>query len=237
MMKSRRQPRCPGARGDTADAGFTLLELLTVLALIAVLALLIRGAANTVGQGARATSCLSNLRQLQTASLAYAYDRGGILPDSKNWQANAAYPGSLAPYLHLSNDAAVRSSPSVLTCTASQRMYKSARDYCRTYSINIYAAGSIDGVVKPYQLGRLQRSRRSSSQALYMDGPASVAGGLGYYQTSASPSNISGLAPFVHPHRGSMNVVFVDGHAETLSKHQIDTILPDATHPFWLGDH
>lgn len=218
-----------------AGAGFTLLELLIGIAIIAILASLIYGQVRNTILSAQGISCLNNLRQLQIATLNYASDLGGVLPDSKSWQANADYPGSIAPYLGLSNDTSVRASPSVLTCTASHRQYKSVREYCRTYAMNLYAAGSVNNVVKPYQVGRLQRSNGSSSQALYMDGPVSVIGNLGYYQTSATPSNISGVAPFTYPHRGLMNVVFLDGHAENLSKHQITTILPDATNKFWVG--
>jgi len=231
VMKSSRQKE-----SATRVRAFTLLELLTVLGLVAVLSLLVLNSVRTMSQSAQGVSCANNLRQLHSATMAFASDQDGVLPDSKSWQADAAYPGSLAPYLDLSNSLSAQTSPSVMTCPASHQQLRSPRVYCRTYSINIYAAGSVSGVVKPYQRGRLQRSEFPAAQALYLDGPASTSGKLGYYQTSASPSNIGGVAPFIRPHRGSMNVVFFDGHVEMLSKEQLETVLPDATQRFWMGE-
>jgi prepilin-type N-terminal cleavage/methylation domain-containing protein/prepilin-type processing-associated H-X9-DG protein len=57
-----------------ASRGFTLIELLVVIAIIAILAAILFPVFARAREKARQTSCLSNLKQLGTAALAYAQD-------------------------------------------------------------------------------------------------------------------------------------------------------------------
>lgn len=63
-------PRRPG--------GFTLVELLVVITIIAVVAALILVGLGTVQNSARATKCLSNLRQITLANITYSNDNNGF---------------------------------------------------------------------------------------------------------------------------------------------------------------
>jgi prepilin-type N-terminal cleavage/methylation domain-containing protein/prepilin-type processing-associated H-X9-DG protein len=62
---------------------FTLVELLSVVAIVASLIALLLPAVGAVRQRARTTACLSNLRSLQQASLAYSADHSGWLIDAR----------------------------------------------------------------------------------------------------------------------------------------------------------
>ncbi|MBC7529873.1 MAG: DUF1559 domain-containing protein [Chthonomonadaceae bacterium] len=69
--------------------GFTLIELLVVIALIAILAALLFPVFARAREKARQTDCLSNLRQIGSASLIYAQDYDEHLPRWVLMTANA----------------------------------------------------------------------------------------------------------------------------------------------------
>lgn len=63
--------------------GFTLIELLTVIAIIAVIAAIIFPVFSRTQEAGRATSCLSNLRQLGLAIQLYTQDYDDTFPMSR----------------------------------------------------------------------------------------------------------------------------------------------------------
>jgi len=60
--------------------GFTLIELLAVIAIIAVLAAVLFPVYGRARERARATACLSNMRQVAQAVMMYAQDYRGRYP-------------------------------------------------------------------------------------------------------------------------------------------------------------
>jgi len=60
--------------------GFTLIELLTVIAIIALISAILLPTFSRVSEGARATTCMSNLHSLYVAACAYRDDNGGYPP-------------------------------------------------------------------------------------------------------------------------------------------------------------
>ena len=67
--------------------GFTLIELLVVIAIIAILAAILLPVLQQAIQRAKATSCMNNMKQLQTGSILYASDNNDSLP------GNEGHPG------------------------------------------------------------------------------------------------------------------------------------------------
>src|SRR5687767_5245897 len=61
-------------------SGFTLIELLVVIAIIAILAAILFPVFAQAREKARSSSCLSNMKQLGTATIMYAQDYDGSYP-------------------------------------------------------------------------------------------------------------------------------------------------------------
>ena len=83
---------------STLNRAFTLIELLVVIAIIAVLAAILFPVFARARESARRTSCLSNLRQLNTAFALYAQDVDELLPAATDGFPGAGLSGGWVYY-------------------------------------------------------------------------------------------------------------------------------------------
>src|ERR1700687_4951744 len=85
----------------TKRSGFTLIELLVVIAIIAILAAILFPVFAMARETARATSCLSNCKQIGTSLRMYLDDYEGAYPFS--WFNGADYGFDVALYPYTKN--------------------------------------------------------------------------------------------------------------------------------------
>ena len=88
-MRERRQER---AQRCATQQAFTLIELLVVIAIIAILAALLLPALAKAKEKAKATSCLSNHKQVSLAAMMYADDSRGMFTPLWVQPGNPVFP-------------------------------------------------------------------------------------------------------------------------------------------------
>jgi prepilin-type N-terminal cleavage/methylation domain-containing protein/prepilin-type processing-associated H-X9-DG protein len=98
-------------RSNTRRSAFTLIELLVVIAIIAILAAILFPVFAQAREKARQASCLSNLKQIGTATMMYVQDYDerfpfndnqnteNALPDGRRYRGMNQWPLQLFPYV------------------------------------------------------------------------------------------------------------------------------------------
>lgn len=236
-------PLPPKGRPPRARGGFTLVELLAVIAIVGVLAAIVIPVVGSVRETARAGTCVSNLRQIGTATQLFASEYKGILPgigktvptasaswhDVLNARVFGSRLGSLNGTLQRSGDTPVAGQ---IYCPSMQPFGTAVRGP-RAYGMNTYTVDQnltsnprvVWGDVLDYQKGLpVARFSTPARTVLVLESersgdlvqPTAPFGQITPGDGTGTPAWSANSEFYAFRHKGRMNVLFMDGHVESL---------------------
>lgn len=201
-------------------SGFTLIELLVVIAIIAILAAILFPVFAQARDKARATACLSNMRQVGTALLLYVQDYDEVNPprntdvaDFNNPAVAARTPnflGSLTPYTKNKGIYFCPSVPyNVTSPTSNQRITEFSE---ASYLGNAVVMGqSIAAIPNPADIVYIHELYDKRGMAFLR--PLRQSNGKYIYWHFPRP-NAPQKENYSYVHMEGGNVTFNDGHAK-----------------------
>jgi len=212
----------PGYHRNRAIAGFTLVELLVVIAVIAVLAAILLSVTGRVRQAASATKCVSNLRQIGIQFRTYANNNDGNLPSMFYWDTN------------LIDALDARDTTKIWRCDLDEIDRKAGKKWtgdsnfvapARSYIANAFLFNFL-GFHPAYPGQQVN----GSLKVLNVDNPSKMWLLTEFHQTPGSGDlvfgehggSLMGGAPVPYPHRGSVNILMLDGRVVTIKESDTD---------------
>lgn len=198
---------------------FTLIELLVVIAIIAILAALMAPALKSARESMKSVQCLNNLKQIQTGVMMYADDNDGC-PPSWAWAAGFSWHDAIAPYLGYKGDPRYRLTISsglgvgntVYRCPAYQQLSPSA--WCEYRYVYTSSKQFFWSTGEGFPRRQISSYPNPARLIVTLDGaPEAIHPGATVWNKT------DGYLKYRH--KGNINLVLLDGHAETFSESPI----------------
>lgn len=183
-----------------------MVELMAILGIAALLSSMLVPAMGGMQERARTTKCTENLKQIGTALLTYSLDHSGALPQTGESipygavgsNGQAGWTEQIDNYLPCDRQ--------VFVCPSSSRVLSSNRNY--SYFLGAHAAYLDEGKFAPVQLA-LVRDPARHIMAGDIAAPVFDKADADKDDSIANPAFTATRTPF---HKGTVNLVFYDGH-------------------------
>lgn len=196
------------------------MELLAAIAIVAVLAALLTAGLTRLTERAESAKCISNLRQIYVAQMAFAGDNGNTLTPFYSSATGKSWQMHLAPYLP-GNDPDRRVTKSVFQCPAADFSSPNPSGWGRaSYGLNswMFAPNSAWAESKDlrwrYQLANVEQASRTillgDMREANIDFVSTSDGSVWYGTESGSTPG------FRHHGNTRAHMIFCDGHVEAL---------------------
>ncbi len=202
--------------------GFTLIELLVVIAIIAILAAILFPVFARAREKARQTSCLSNMKQIGTATLMYSQDYDEMWCPSVVTNGAATYTAFhlLEPYVK---------NAQVFMCP-SDRKSQTMTEICTFFQgAGFPACGPIgaEGITYNMNFAVFEDVGLGDPARSMVDVPRPVETVL-MYDGILATNGTSIFDPVLGRHNGTANACYCDGHAKNVK-------LRKGTDPYWMS--
>lgn len=219
-------------RTASRSQGFTLTELLVVIAIVAVLAALISAGVSRARASAQSSRCVNNLRQLGALFLGYLPENNSRIP---YYAVGGGSDFTWINYLDKSND---RIPPSAGISVCPTVMPKQYRDRYSVYGMDVTGElgdsyphpFNANAQVYGYMLRFNSMVGDPSRRILLADSMVRSASAwnaknqVAYIRVASTPRG--GDEGALHcRHQGKANLLFLDGHVETMMPTEIKAVL------------
>lgn len=198
-------------RGRGSRTGFTLIELLVSIAIIALLASLLLPALSKAKESARATKCLSNMRQIGLGTMLYADENQDEFPRSQHsafTHGQLVWGRAIAPQLARSGGGWTDLLHGIYRCPGDRRTNG------WSYGMNVYLelGPDDDYVGKPRTWRRTTSIPEPAGTIIFAESSSLADHIMPHFWASISDS----IDLASNRHAGRANYTFADGHAQRL---------------------